>query len=147
VLSIIALPAAWYWWSQERVDARWLEQSLRREAAMEPMEGRVASNLSAWKLALANVATVQEKVKFMGEVPEQWTKRSITLDNQRMSRVEAQKYLRELTNDEQNLMLPSTIFVKAAKPGESLFAADQGQDAPESLIVTIKADLYSRGAQ
>lgn len=129
------------------MDAQWLQLSLRRESAMEPLEGRVASNLSAWKSALANDAPVQEKIKSMGEVPGQWTQRSITLDNQRMSRVEAQKYMSELTNDNQNLLIPSTIFVKAAKPGESLFATDQRQDAPEALIVTIKADLYSRVAR
>ena len=146
MLSVAALPSAWYWWSLERLSARALQQTLQLEAVVAPLENQVTAHLSNWKAALSGVAAVQEKVKTSGEAPQQWSHRSITIDNQRMSRVEVERYLRELRTDERNLLVPSSLNVRAAKPGESVFAVHQGQDSADALVVTIKAELYTRSA-
>lgn len=146
MLSIAALPSAWYWWSFERLSARELQQTLKREAVVGPLETQVNSHLAGWKAAQANVASVQEKIKKMGETPDQWSHRTITIDNQRMSRVEVERYLQELSTDERNLLVPASINVRAAKPGESIFVSHQGQDSADALVVTIKAELYTRSA-
>jgi hypothetical protein len=146
VLSIAALPLAWYWWSLERVSARELQQVRTRESVVAPLESLVNTHLAGWKTAQANVASVQEKIKSMGEAPDQWSRRTITIDNQRMSRQEVEKYLRDLTNDERNVLVLNTLSIRAAKPAESVFATHKGQDSPDSLVVIIKADLYTRGA-
>ena len=146
MLSVLTLPAAWYWWSLERLSALDLQQTRQRESVMAPLESQVGTHLSSWKAAQANVASVQEKIKAMGETPDQWPHRSITIDNQRMSRVEVEQYLRDLTNDDRNLLVPTTINVRAAKAGESVFLLHQGLDRADALVVTIKADLYTRGA-
>ena len=145
-LSVATLPAAWYGWSVERLSARSLQQSIQRETVMAPVEGQVASRLSSWKTAQANVATVQEKIKSIGETPDQWSHRSVTIDNQRMSRIELEQYLRDLTTDDRNLFVPTTVNVKAAKADSSIFVLHQGMDSSDALVVTIKADLYTRGA-
>ena len=146
VLSVAALPAAWYWWSLERLSASELQQTLRREAVVAPLEGQVNSHLSSWKAAQANLASVQERVKTMGEVPNQWSRRTITIDNQRMSRVEVESYLLSLRNDQRTLLVPSSIHIRASKPGESLYVTHRGQDSADALVVTIKAELFTRGA-
>ena len=145
VLSVAALPGAWYGWSLERQSALELQQALQREAVMAPLESQVADHLASWKTAQANVASVREKIKSMGEMPEQWSHRTITMDNKRMSRVEVERYLRDLGNDGRNLLVPTSINIQAAKPGESVFAVHKGQDSADALIVTIKAELYTRG--
>lgn len=144
LLSVAALPGAWYWWSLERLSARALQQTLQREAVVAPLESQVTTHLANWKAAQAGVTAVQEKIKTSGEAPQQWSQRSITIDNQRMSRVEVERYLRELRTDERSLLVPSSLNVRAAKPGESIFAAHQGQDSADALVVTIKAELYTR---
>jgi hypothetical protein len=145
MLSIFALPAAWYWWSYERVSARQLQQLHQRELVLAPLESKVSSRLAGWKSVQASLASVKEKIKATGESPDLWTRRTITIDNQHMSRVEAEQYLRDLTNNEHNLLVPAAILVRASKPGESVFTSHQGQDGADALLVTIKADLYTRG--
>jgi hypothetical protein len=146
MLSVFTLPAAWYWWSLERLSALDLQQTRQRESVTAPLASQVGSRLSSWKAAQANVASFQEKIKSMGETPAQWSHRSITIDNQRMSRVEAEQYLRDLTNDDRNLLAPTTISIRAAKAGESVIVEHKGLDKSDALVVTIKADLYTRGA-
>jgi hypothetical protein len=145
VLSVAALPGAWYGWSLERQRAHELQRSLQREAVMAPLESQVIDHLASWKTAQANVASVREKIKSMGEMPDQWSQRTITMDNKRMSRIEVEHYLRDLSNDGRNMLVPAIINIQAAKPGESVFAIHKGQDSAEALIVTIKAELYTRG--
>ncbi|MFZ4480732.1 MAG: hypothetical protein ACOYNZ_12655 [Rhodoferax sp.] len=144
MLSVAALPGAWYWWSVERLSAQGLRQTLQREAVVAPLEKQVLSHLADWKSAQANIASVQERIKSMGETPDQWSHRTITIDNQRMSRVEVERYLNDLGTDQNNLLVPAGINVRAAKPGESIFATHRGQDSADALTVTIKAELYTR---
>lgn len=144
MISVLALPAAWYWWSYERASARELQQLRKRESVLAPLESQVSTRLAGWKSAQANVASVQETIKSTGETPGQWTRRTITIDNQNMSRVEAEQYLRDLTNDERTLLVPTALLVRALKPNESVFTIHQGQDSMGALVVTIKADLYTR---
>jgi hypothetical protein len=146
VLSIATLPAAWYWWSVERLSAQNLQQTSQRESVMAPLEGQVSQHLAGWKSAQANVASVQEKIKSLGESPDQWSHRSITIENQRMSRTDVEVYLRDLVTNDRNLLVPSTINIRVAKPDDSVFVVHQGLDSADALIVTIKADLYTRGA-
>ncbi len=147
MLSVVALPAAWVWWSFERLSARELQQILQREAVVAPLQTQVTARLANWKSALANVAAVQERTRTMGESPDQWSRRTITIDNQRMSRVELERYLVDLSNGQQKLLVPTSINVRSAKPGESIFAVHQGQDSADALLVTVKAELYTRGTQ
>ena len=112
---------------------------------MAPLESQVIDHLASWKTAQANVASVREKIKSMGEMPDQWSQRTITMDNKRVSRIEVEHYLRDLSNDGRNMLVPAIINIQAAKPGESVFAIHKGQDSAEALIVTIKAELYTRG--
>ena len=146
VLSIATLPAAWYWWSVERLSAQALQQASQRELIMSPLESQVSQNVAGWKSAQSNVASVQEKIKTLGEAPDQWSHRSITIENQRMSRIDVEVYLRDLVTNNHNLLVPSTISIRAAKPGDSVFIVHQGLDGADALIVTIKADLFTRGA-
>ena len=146
MLSVFTLPAAWYWWSFERLNALDLRQTRQRESVMAPLESQVGSRLANWKTARADVASVQEKIKAMGETPEQWSHRSLMIDNQRMSRVEVEQYLHGLTNDDRNLLAPTAINIRASKAGESVFVRHKGLDKADALVVTIKADLYTRGA-
>lgn len=144
MLSVVTLPAAWYWRSLERLSALDVQQILQRESAMAPLESQVGQRLLRWNAAQSSVSAVQEKAKVAGETPDQWSHRSITIDNQRMSRVELDQYLREMTTDERNLFVATTISVRTAKTGDSVFVDHQGLDAADALVVTIKASLYTR---
>lgn len=144
-MSVVTLPAAWYGWSFERLSVHDLQQLNQREAVMAPLESQVALRLSSWKSTQANITSVQEKIKAIGETPEQWSHRSITIDNQRMSRVEVEQYLHGLVTNDRSLLVPATINVRAVKAGESVFVSHQGLDSSDSLMVSIKADLYTRG--
>ena len=142
--SVLTLPAAWYWRSIERLKALDLQQVRQRESVMAPLEAQVSARLLRWKAAQANVTMLQEKVKVAGETPDQWSHRGITIDNQRMSRVELEHYLRDLTTDQRNQFVATTINVRVAKVGESVFVVHQGKDSADALVVTIKANLYTR---
>ena len=146
MLSVAALPSAWYWWSLERLSAREFQQTLQREAVVAPLQARVTFRLANWKSAMANVTSVQERIRTMGESPDLWSRRTVTIDNQRMSRVEVERYLADLSSGQDRLLLPSSINVRAARPGESMFVAHQGQDSADALLVTVKAELFTRGA-
>lgn len=143
-LSVVTLPAAWYWRSLERLNALDLQQIRQRESVMAPLENQVGERLLRWKAAQSSVTTVQDKAKVAGEMPDQWSHRSIMIDNQRMSRVELEQYLREMTTDERNLFVVTTINVQASKTGDSVFVDHQGLDTTNGLVVTIKASLYTR---
>jgi len=144
MLSVVTLPAAWYWRSLERLNALDLRQIRQRESVMAPLENQVRERLLQWKAAQSSVTTAQDKVKMAGEMPDHWSHRSIMIDNQRMSRVELEQYLREMTTDERNLFVATTINVRASKTGDSVFVDHQGLDAADGLVVTIKASLYTR---
>lgn len=118
----------------------------QRASVMLPLEGQVNAHLAAWAGAQANVADVKEKIRSVGEWPELWARRTITIENQRMSRAEVEKYLGELANNDRSLLVPSTINIRVAKPAESVFVAHQGLDSAEALVVTIKAELYTRSS-
>lgn len=142
--SVLALPLSWYWWSAERAKAAGLQQARQHASVLAPLQSRVAAQLAEWGSVRADGAAMQQKLESLGEVPQRWQRRSITIEKERMSRVEAERYLHELVSDERALFLPSAILIKAARQEESVFAVHQGQDSPDALVVTIKADLYTR---
>lgn len=144
MLSVLTLPAAWYWRSVERLAALDLQQIRQHESVMAPLETQVGERLSRWQAAQADTGRVHNEILRVGETPDQWSQRSITIDNQRMSRQEFEKYLGDLVTDERNLFVPTAVNVRASKSGESVFVAHQGLDAADALIVTIKAGLYTR---
>lgn len=143
-ISIVSVPACAYWWSAECAQAERLQQLRQREAVLQPLEGQVSTRLASWKGTQAKVDSAMDAVTRQGESAEQWQRRTLTIENQRMSRSEVEQYLAELVTNEHSLFLPSTLYLKAARPQESVFTAHQGQDSPGAIIVTIKADLFTR---
>lgn len=147
IAAIVSLPLAWSWWSVERVSARAIQQLQQRSAASLPLEAQVSSRIRQWQSSQAATSNVQDRIRVAGEEPGQWQRRTITIESQRMSRAEAERYLRDLTNNERSVFMPSVIHLKAAKASESVFSVHQGQDSADALQVTIKADLYTRAAR
>lgn len=143
-IAIVALPASWSWWSLERAAAERVRLGRDSQAAMAPLHERVASRIRQWQSLRDRTAAVQQQLAGRGETPDRWEQRSITVEGQRMSRTEAEQYLRGLMTTGDTLLVPSAIHLKAGRPGDSVFAEHQGQDHPEALVVTIKADFYTR---
>jgi hypothetical protein len=146
-IAIVSLPLTWYWWNVERLRGREIQQLRQQVASGVPLQQQVTARIAEWNLAQANTAAMREKVRALGEEPGQWQHRTITIESQRMSRVEAERYLRDLTNNQRSVFVPTVIHLKAAKANESVFSPHQGLDSADALQVTIKADLYARSAR
>ena len=142
--AMLALPASWYWWSVERATAERLARAQRGQAALAPVHGRVSERIRDWEKLRANAAAAEKILTRLGDAPQLWQRRTVTVENQRMSRAEAEQYLQGLSAGEDSLLVPSAILLKAGKPGGSVFGAHRGQDAPDALLATIKADIYTR---
>jgi hypothetical protein len=145
-IAIVSLPLAWYWWKVEQVSALRIQQLQQRAASGVPLQERVTARIAEWKRAQAATAVMSGDVQALGEEPDQWQHRTITIDSQRMSRVEAERYLRDLTNNQRSVFVPTVIHLKATKANESVFSVHQGLDSADALQVTIKAGLYTRNA-
>jgi hypothetical protein len=77
-------------------------------------------------------------------VPANWQSQTITLEHQPMSRREAERYLHDLSAGDHRWLVPNVIHLRAASASESLFGVHQGLDASGALLVTVKAELYTR---
>lgn len=143
--SVVTLPLSWLWWSHEQAHAAALRQEARRDTSLAPLTEQIGARVAAWSALREQVPARGEQLRQLGEAPATWARRTITVENQKMSRVEADQYLRELFSSEQSLFAPSVINIRA-QPGQSIYAVLRGQDQPDALAVTLRADLYTRGA-
>lgn len=139
-VPVLALPLAWRWWSHEQAQLSSLRGELRREADLLPLSRQVVERVAAWRLLSARPIAAQD-----GDAPDAWARRTLTVDNQKMSRAEADQYLRALHSSGTTLFAPSVVTVRAPA-GESIYAALQGQDRADALAVTLHAELYARSA-
>lgn len=144
LLAVLSVPVAWYSWSTARQQASDLASAAVRQAAVQPVLREAQARLGAWASLMAEVAPTRELLKGLGEVPGQWQSQTVALENQPMSRREAERYLLDLQSNEQRVLAATAIHLRPAQAGESLFAEHQGQDARGALLVTVKAELFTR---
>jgi hypothetical protein len=144
LLALLALPLVGYQWGVARQEAEQLRAELRRQSLQAPALSRAESGLKAWAAAVAEVAPTRDRLQVLGETPSQWQSQSITLENQAMSRREAELYLRDLQNTGDRMLVLSAFHLRPAVAGESVFVANQGLDRAGALALTLKAELFTR---
>lgn len=142
--AVLLVPLTLLHWQSARQQATSLAGSHQRHAALAPVVKAAESRLSAWGLAVAELAPTRERLQNLGEMPGSWQSQTITLEHQPMSRREAERYLHDLSSGDQRWLVPSAIHLRAASASESLFGVQQALDAPGALLVTVKAELFTR---
>lgn len=143
-VAMVTLPASAWWLGYEKAMANRISQQAQRQSVTGPLAGLIEGHLQEWAKVRGGAEAAEASLKAMGEQPELWGHRSITVENQKMSRREADEYLSGLVNTGNTLFVPSAANVRAAIPGESVFVPNQIMDNPGALLVTVKGELYSK---
>ncbi|MBY0242725.1 MAG: hypothetical protein K2X55_25770 [Burkholderiaceae bacterium] len=147
IAAVVSLPLSYLWWSKENAAYRALQADARRAAALQPLGSQVQQASRNWQALQIQASAAQQQLQQAGVAMEGWARRSIAAENQKMSRADADVFLRDLYSSQHTLFFPSVVDVKANVPGESIFAAGDVVDRADAVIVNMKAELYTRGAQ
>lgn len=145
--ATISLVAAGFWLGHELKSLRAHQQRQAEYQTLAELHGKVRKNLAGWDASSAALAHALKDLASQRELPEQWTRRTLSIENQAMSRAEADRYFAGLSRTRSSVSLPSAVNVRVAKPTDSVFVDHQGLDGPAAVIVTIKAEQLSKGAQ
>ena len=146
-IAVLSLPASWWWLQHERATALRMDEEMRQMRAQDEVAQRVERELSDWARMRVQLDEVYQRVEQADELPEAWTRRAVSIDSQRMSRADAERYLSDLRPDADRVLIAEAIHLRVARRGESLFVEHGGQDQADALLVTIKAELHARGAR
>lgn len=146
-VALLALPVTLYGWQLERAELVRLEKAARQAAAAGPLSEQAQERIDQWGKSRQGGEQAAQRLRSALEEPSLWQPREIAFESQRMSRVEADQYLKDLASGTRSLFLPSTVYIRAAEPRESVFAPHQGLDKAGSLLVTVKGRLYTREAE
>jgi hypothetical protein len=147
VMAIVTLPASSWWLVQQQKAWNAASEQIASEQRLASVRQQIDARLKQWTVAEQGNGRALQQARQSGNAPELWARRSIQVENQKMSRHDADSYLRGLSNGERGLFVPTAVNLRAANAGEGVFAANSGNDRPDALVVTIKGDYYSRPAQ
>ena len=144
LLAILSLPLAWIQWSSARYAGAETEAAQERQAAQALSLRATESLLQTWSTVVSSVVPTRERLSALGETPLQWESQTINLENQAMSRHEAERYLQDLQGNADRVLVLSAFNLRSTDALESVFAAHQGLDRAGALMLTVKGELFTR---
>ncbi len=143
----VALPVVMYQTAQWRLESSAYAKKLEREAALKVVSVQAAEHIKEWSDARNRLPLPGADLAETGDAESGTAKMGVSIDNQRMSRVEADRVLEGLARNTDGLFVPDAFLIHAAKPGDGIFTRNTAEDFPNSLVLTIKGEFISRDIQ
>jgi hypothetical protein len=146
LVGAVSLPVAVYAWMQVQQQTAYLERLAQQAAVLDDLDGRVAQRLDQWDLLQARRVSTIEALKASGDVEPSRFLRSVSLEQQSMSRAQAELFLSRLYGDSGEETFVSVVLIQSAGPGHGLFALHRGDDRPDAVRLTVRADTFRLNA-
>lgn len=148
VLSLsLALPLAMYQSSKWHMQAISYGNQLERSTALKAIAARAVEHMKNWSEVRNRIPLPESDARAAAGDAAKTTQMGVSIENQRMSRVEADHVLDGLSHNTDGLFIPDAFLIRATKHGEGIFVENASEDFPDSLALTIKGEFSSKDFQ